>query len=224
MRTLVRQAGIRALHTARMADWFGMIGNGVSALLGAGIGGYAAWKAACKAGEDASALARAERQADALDRRAELARGKAMDLRTVVAESLIHLNNLDFLYRQVAAKRMERQDADRFAGEAKDACARLRQGVLAGDYFLPAEVRSRLSNLTMLVTQAVYTPLSDQQFSYQRAGADTQTYGRYVRLSLQAIVHERAIPPHLDPPVILRNLELPPWVPDPAPEGWTEDA
>lgn len=197
-----------------MTDWPSIVIPTASGLVGAAVGGLAALKAANKAGKDAQSLARTERLADEQDRRNQLARDAARDIRTIVTESLTHLYNIGRAEQELKGGKSSQAGADRTIAAAKGACDSVRQELLRQGYLLPDEVRSRLEALYLLMSRATYGKLSDDKL-----GIDVQNYGSYLRLSLQAVVRGETVPERCEPP----DLDRPDrqvWVPDPIPAGW----
>ncbi len=82
-------------------------------------------------------------------------------------------------------------------------------------YLLPDEVRSRLEAFFLLLGQATFAVLKDQQVS-----PDVNAYGRYLDLSLQAVVRGEEVPAHVEPPN-LSDVNRPQWIPDQHPARWT---
>lgn len=210
-----------------MSDWPGILISGASGLFGAWVGGHATRKAAEKAADAAKTLAEQERAADKAERDAERVQLQAADIRAAIAQALPRLNNIDWLQRQGTSGQMSAEAVSHYVAEAKDAWDSVDRALTLGDYLLPGELRSRVESFRLLMRQATYSPLDSPidafRFSYQRVGVDVRRYGEYVRMSLEALIHGRVIPAHCDPPNLWRE-DQGTWVPDPAPDGWTDFA
>lgn len=139
-----------------------------------------------------------------------------MGVRTVITSALTNFDNLGRLEALRKGRQLNDENATRLAAAAKDAVDAVRQAWLLQGYLLSDDVQLRLQNLLRLMTRATYGELKDE-----KVGPDVQTYGRYVRLSLQAVVHDQEVPAHTDPPD-LGDPDRPLWSPTPIPVGWDD--
>lgn len=135
----------------------------------------------------------------------------------LTTDALTKLYNVHEAARRMTAGNLTTQQGEQIIADATTACETLRRIVLLHSYLLPDAVSERLTNLYALMSQATHMDLEGRFFD--RAGTDVQTYGRYVQLSLEAVVHDREIPSHQDPPKLDRG-NGPSWFPEPKPEGW----
>lgn len=207
----------RRPHTASVSDWPSIVISAASGLAGAAIGGFAAWQAACRAGDDAKTLAVEQRRQDDQERKAEVARTSARNVHLLITDALLKLHRVHASdYAVTAGQAAFETDGQKIA-DARAACDSLQQVVLMHSYLLPEHMDDRLTFLYALMSIATYMDPHDPYFD--RSEADVQSYGRFVQLSLESIVHDRTPPQPVDPPQLNRG-EGPVWLPDPLPDGW----